>query len=312
MQFFFRKPTLINNYAEQGLLQSFFVTLPFEKEKKLMSTIGNTIIVPTDFSSVAECALTHAIGIAIRQNECRIILLNIVAKEKEIKDSEKNLKATIEKFPIPSHVTIQGATRIGSIFDAIGNFASENDAKLIVMGTHGVKGMQHIMGSYAVKVITNSKVPFIVVQERKFRDGYKNILLPMDFSKETKQKLSMTISVAKSFGSKVHIFYPLASDEHFKQTVANNVALAKNELRVNKIEFDVQEISASGAFVKNMLNYAAAQDIDLIAVVNSQESGFPEILAGTDERTIITNDAQIPVLIVNPVKSGYGTSVLFS
>lgn len=312
MQFFFRKPTLINNYAEQGQLQSFFVTLPFEKEKKLMSTIGNTIIVPTDFSSVAECALTHAIGIAIRQNECRIILLNIVAKEKEIKDSEKNLKATIEKFPIPSHVTIQGATRIGSIFDAIGNFASENDAKLIVMGTHGVKGMQHIMGSYAVKVITNSKVPFIVVQERKFRDGYKNILLPMDFSKETKQKLSMTISVAKSFGSKVHIFYPLASDEHFKQTVANNVALAKNELRVNKIEFDVQEISASGAFVKNMLNYAAAQDIDLIAVVNSQESGFPEILAGTDERTIITNDAQIPVLIVNPVKSGYGTSVLFS
>ena len=71
-------------------------------------------------------------------------------------------------------------------------------------------------------------------------------------------------------------------------------------------------IISSGAFVKNMLAYAAAQDIDLIAVVNSQESGFPEILAGTDERTIITNDAQIPVLIVNPVKSGYGNSVLFS
>lgn len=277
-----------------------------------MNTIGNTIIVPTDFSSVAECALTHAIGIATRQSSCEIILLNIVAKEKEIKDSEKNLNATIAKFPVPSHVVLSGATRIGSIFDAIGNFASENDAKLIVMGTHGVKGMQHIMGSYAVKVITNSKVPFIVVQERKFREGYQNILLPMDFSKETKQKLSMTISVAKAFGSKVHIFYPLASDEHFKQTVANNVALAKNELRQNKIEFDVQEIGASGTFVKNMLTYAAAQDIDLIAVVNSQETGFPEILAGTDERTIITNDAQIPVLIVNPVKSGYGSSVLFS
>jgi nucleotide-binding universal stress UspA family protein len=277
-----------------------------------MNPIGNTILVPTDFSTVAECAITHAIGIASRQIECRIILLNIVAKEKETSESEKNLKATIEKFSLPSNVHITGITRVGSIFDAIGNFASENDAKLILMGTHGVKGMQHIMGSYAVKVITNSKVPFIVVQERKFRDGYKNILLPMDFSKETKQKLSMTISVAKSFGSKVHIFYPLASDEHFKQTVANNVALAKNELRQNKIEFDVQEINASGAFVKNMLAYAAAQDIDLIAVVNSQESGFPEIFAGTDERTIITNDAQIPVLIVNPVKSGYGSSVLFS
>jgi nucleotide-binding universal stress UspA family protein len=283
-----------------------------KKGKHQMNPIGNTIIVPTDFSAVADCALTHAIGIASRQSESRIILLNIVAKEKEIKDAEKSLHDTVNRFPVPANVHLTIATRIGSIFDAIGNFASENDAKLIVMGTHGVKGMQHILGSYAVKVITNSKVPFIVVQERKFRDGYQNILLPMDFSKETKQKLSMTISVAKSFGSKVHIFYPLASDDHFKQTVANNVALAKNELRINKIEFDVQEINASGAFVKNMLAYAAAQDIDLIAVVNSQESGFPEILAGTDERTIITNDAQIPVLIVNPVKSGYGTSVLFS
>jgi nucleotide-binding universal stress UspA family protein len=277
-----------------------------------MDFLGNTIIVPTDFTSVAECALTHAIGIATRQSVCQIILLNIISKEKEINEAQSKLEELIKKYTIPSHINIKGATKIGSIFEDIGNFASEMDAKLIVMGTHGVKGMQHIMGSYAVKVITNSKVPFIVVQERKFREGYKDILLPMDFSKETKQKLSMTISVAKSFGSKVHIFYPNASDEHFKQTVSNNVALAKNELRQNQIEFDVQETTSSGNFVKNMLSYAASADIDLIAVVNSQESGFPEIFAGTDERTIITNEAQIPVLIVNPVKSGYGNSVLFS
>jgi hypothetical protein len=40
--------------------------------------------------------------------------------------------------------------------------------------------------------------------------------------------------------------------------------------------------------------------------------GFPEILAGTDERQIITNDAQIPTMILNPIKSSIGGSVLFN
>jgi hypothetical protein len=67
-----------------------------------------------------------------------------------------------------------------------------------------------------------------------------------------------------------------------------------------------------GNFVKQFLAYAAAKDADLIAIVNSQEMGFPEILAGTDERQIITNDAQIPAMIVNPIKSSLGGSVLFN
>jgi nucleotide-binding universal stress UspA family protein len=168
---------------------------------------------------------------------------------------------------------------VGNIFDDIGSFASELGAKLIVMGTHGVKGFQFILGSHAVKVITNSSVPFIVVQERGIGHGYKKIVLPMDMTKEAKQKLALTISIAKTFGSKVLILHPDEKDPLQKKTIVNNVAMAK---------------------------------ADLIAIVNSQEAGFPEILAGTDERTIITNDAQIPVMIVNPIKGMYGGSVVFS
>jgi nucleotide-binding universal stress UspA family protein len=271
-----------------------------------------TIVVPTDFTKVAETAVEHAIGLCKLIANSDIVLLHIVGKEKEKASAEVKLKEQSENLTKHTGIKVSYEARLGNIFDDIGAAATELKAKLIIMGTHGVKGMQHITGSYAVKVITHSTVPFIVVQERGFRNGYKNLVLPFDLSKDSKQKLSLAINIATVFNSKVHIIYPQESDTFLVNAINNNVSLAKNELRNNHIEFDVKMADEKGNFVKQFLAYAAAKDADLIAVVNSQEMGFPEILAGTDERQIITNDAQIPTMILNPIKSSIAGSVLFS
>jgi len=271
-----------------------------------------TIVVPTDFTKVADTAVEHAIGLCKSIANAEVVLLHIIGKEKEKASAEIKMKEQSEKLTQSTGIKVSYEARLGNIFDDIGATATDLKAKLIIMGTHGVKGMQHITGSYAVKVITHSTVPFIVVQERGFRDGYNNLVLPFDLSKDSKQKLSLAINIAKVFNSKVHIIYPQESDTFLVNAINNNVSLAKNELRNNQIEFDVKMADEKGNFVKQFLTYAAAKDADLIAVVNSQEMGFPEILAGTDERQIITNDAQIPTMILNPIKSSIGGSVLFS
>jgi nucleotide-binding universal stress UspA family protein len=270
------------------------------------------IVVPTDFTKVADTAVEHAIGLCKSIANSEVVLLHIIGKEKEKASAEVKLKEQSENLTQKTSIKVSFEARLGNIFDDIGAAATDLKAKLIIMGTHGVKGMQHITGSYAVKVITHSTVPFIVVQERGFRDGYNNLVLPFDLSKDSKQKLSLAINIAKVFNSKVHIIYPQESDTFLVNAINNNVSLAKSELRNNKIEFDVKMADEKGNFVKQFLTYAAAKDADLIAIVNSQEMGFPEILAGTDERQIITNDAQIPTMILNPIKSSIGGSVLFN
>jgi nucleotide-binding universal stress UspA family protein len=270
------------------------------------------IVVPTDFTKVADTAVEHAIGLCKSIANSEVVLLHIIGKEKEKASAEVKLKEQSEILTQKTGIKVSYEARLGNIFDDIGAAATDLKAKLIIMGTHGVKGMQHITGSYAVKVITHSTVPFIVVQERGFRDGYNNLVLPFDLSKDSKQKLSLAINIAKVFNSKVHIIYPQESDTFLVNAINNNVSLAKSELRNNKIEFDVKMADEKGNFVKQFLTYAAAKDADLIAIVNSQEMGFPEILAGTDERQIITNDAQIPTMILNPIKSSIGGSVLFN
>jgi nucleotide-binding universal stress UspA family protein len=265
-----------------------------------MPTSDNLFLVPTDFTSVADCALNHALSVAKTVNG-EVTLLHVIGKDKERSQAQAKVDAMAAEASAKSGIQVKGLVKEGNIFDDIGGVAETLGARIIFMGTHGVKGMQHILGSYAVKVITNSNVPFIVVQERGIRNGYKNIVLPMDLSKESKHKLDLTIKMAKYFGSKVHIFSQVETDEFIRKAIERNTAYARNEMKKHNIDHDLHTAAEKGNFVKQMVQFAASVDADLIAVVNSQERGVHELLSGTSERETITNEAQIPVMIVNPL-----------
>lgn len=269
-------------------------------------------LVPTDYSEVAECAINHAIKLAQTLNG-EVRLLHVVAKESAVKEHQQKLAKISEELSKANGVKFDYIVRVGNIFEDIGKVASEIKAQLILMGTHGVKGFQHITGSHALKVITNSKVPFIVVQKRKIREGYPKIVLPLELSKETKQKIAITIAMAKYFNSKVYVFSPLETDEYLVNTATRNLNYAKSELQINKIVFEAVSAEKKGDFIKQLLAFAKKTDADLITMLNIQDVGLTEFIAGPDEQQIITNEAQVPVLCLNPVNVTVSSgSILFS
>lgn len=264
-----------------------------------MPTAANILLVPTDFTAVAECAVNHAVCVA-KTVGGEIALLHVIAKEKERSAAQEKLEKIAADIIGKHNIPVKCIVKDGNIFDDIGGVADVLGAKLIFMGTHGVKGMQHITGSHAIKVITNSNVPFVVVQERNERQGYKRIVLPMDLTKESKQKLDLTMRMANYFKSKVYIFSQYENDPFLKNAVDRNAAYARNEMKKHGIEYELVAAKEKGDFVKQLNSYAASVDADLIAIVNSHERGVHELLHGTSERDVITNEAQIPVMCVNP------------
>jgi nucleotide-binding universal stress UspA family protein len=264
-----------------------------------MSASTNLFLVPTDFTAVADCAVSHAICVAKAVNG-ELALLHVIAKDKDRVQAEGKLQKIAADIMAKHSMPVKCVVKDGNIFDDIGGVAETLGAKLIFMGTHGVKGMQHITGSHAVKVITNSNVPFIVVQERNERDGYKRIVLPMDLTKESKQKLDLTIRMANYFKSKVYIFSQFEVDQFHKNAVDRNAAYARNEMKKNGIEHELVNAKEKKDFVKQLITYASSVDADLIAIVNSQERGVHELLHGTEEREIMSNEKEIPVMCVNP------------
>ncbi|HET6245670.1 MAG: universal stress protein [Bacteroidetes bacterium] len=277
-----------------------------------MKTRSNIILVPTDFTKVADCAIEHAIEIAKTQVG-EISLLHVVAKQVQVESVKEKLETLAEDITNKSGVKTNIIIRIGNIFEDIGDVAAEIGAGLIIMGTHGVKGFQHITGSHALKVITNSSVPFIVVQEKSIKNGYNEIVLPLSLSRETKQKLSATVNLAKYFKSKVFIIAPKEDDEFLSNTVNRNLAFAKNYLAEQRVPFSVKQADEKGSFVKQVVKYAHSIDADLIAIVNSPDgSVLPDFLASADEQQIITNEFQIPVLCINPAQTTVSSGILGS
>ena len=270
-----------------------------------------TFIVPHDFTKVGDIALEHAIATA-KPLDAEVQLLHVVAKQNQIHEANIKLEEIVEKFK--SHeVELIPNVRIGSIFEDIGDFAAEHEAKLIFMGTHGAHGWQHVTGSHALKVVTNSSVPFIIVQEKLVKPtGYDSIVVPMDLNKETKQKLTIVSRLAKYFGSQVHVVIPDETDDFLKHQVKSNIVFAKRFLKDREVDMKHTLISRSG-FDKEVVKYAVSVDADLIAIMNLNKSNFLNAITSNYEQHIITNDALIPALIVNPVyKEGYGQSIMFS
>lgn len=269
------------------------------------------VLVPHDFSAIADNAVSHAAKLAKSFNG-EVYILHVVGKNKELEDARKKLDKVVEDTETKYGVSVAGIVRIGNIFEDIGDAASEIGTGYIVMGTHGAKGMQKIMGSYALKVISHSKIPFIVVQEKgpSATDTYDDICVPIDYSDVTKQKLTIAVNIATHFGSKIHIFSAKEDDEFLQVKLDRELKFARNYFEEKKVNYDIVAAEESGNFKQQLIKYAAEIDADMIAIVNTREGALLPDMFGSDEQEVIANEAQIPVLITNPTQKVVAGGVL--
>jgi nucleotide-binding universal stress UspA family protein len=274
------------------------------------------ILVPTDFTEQAATAAQHAATIAkVAGDEIRLIhVVNSDTKTK-LKKAGKTLDDLTNQIAeaaadIEQTYGVKAGhhLREGSIFTTIGEVAEEIGARLMVMGTHGVVGMQHITGAWAVRVITSSPVPTIIVQKKKAAaHGYRTIVTPIDGSKETKQKIIHIVDIAKRFGAEVKLFGSFESDEFINNAKNNNIAWAENLLKKNGVPHSVAQATKSGGdHAKQTIKYASEQNADLIVILtDDSEVSVKGFVLGADHERVINNDAQIPVMCVNAVANLY-------
>jgi nucleotide-binding universal stress UspA family protein len=271
------------------------------------------ILVPTDFTRVSDTALEHALLVA-KTIDAEVNVLHVVDNKKQIGEARMKLDALSDRVYREFNEEINTISRIGNIFEDIDKVAVELDANLIIMGTHGMRGMQFLTGSRALRIVTESSVPFIVVQERQIRkQGYHKLVVPLDLHKETKQKLSLVADISKYFGSKVFLISPGETDEFLKNQLERNIIFSEEYLSEKGIPYEVEITEKkSEGFVKDLLKYAAGIDADLICIMNFYDNSIMSFFSSNYEQQVITNDAQIPVLCVNPIDTYVVDKAIFT
>ena len=264
---------------------------------------NNVIVVAWDFSHVSEYALAHAIKIAyIRKYEIK--LLHIVkpgAPSEKIEEARRKMMQVCADKSKYDGVTCKVVVMEGRVNKTISEYASESNTKLVVMGTHGRKGVQKMFGSTALRVLIGSNTPFIVVKSKP-SEGVKipNVVFPIDFKSENKEKLQWAIYIGENFHSKVHLFKYPVSDSDLQKKVNTNLNFAIRFLKQHNVEYEIHTAPKKRSFQKETVLFAEKIDADMIIVTTTKHISFLDYWFGASEQKIIDNSAKIPVMLVNP------------
>ena len=219
-----------------------------------MESQMQTILVPTDFTPVTDNAIAHAVKFSKLLNK-GITLLHIIKKGSEFKEADENILAQADsifsQFQIRPHTIVQE----GSIFTTIGEISNMIGAELIIMGTHGIHGMQKITGSWALKVTVTTKAPVIVVQEPPKRDTIKRIVFPVDFKKENKQKIGWACFIARLYGSKILVFKSNFRDKGYLRAIFTNMFFTEKYFKNKEIDYEVVTAEAKKNFTDQTIEF---------------------------------------------------------
>lgn len=267
------------------------------------------ILVPTDFSEVCYNAATQAAEAAKLLNQ-KVVLLHIINSDTEAylrnenltKNSiDEKLQEIASQLKLKYGVDIDYLTRKGSIFTSIGDVAKELGISMIYLGTHGKVGLQHLTGSYALKVVTSSVTPTIIVGNKPFADGYKKIILPITSDAGPMEKTRWAVYIAKRFNATIHIY--LHGDAG--NTVFNASKQIAEYFSKNDVKYSERTSEKGKNFADQVIDYATRFDADLIMIMTNPGKGLGKFLLGSYDEDIIFNANQIPVMCINPRKLNF-------
>ena len=268
-----------------------------------------SILVPTDFSEVCANAANQAAE-AAKWLGSKVLLLHVINNETKTYLKNENLPASAidEKLAelATSLSTTYGVetgymTREGSIFTEIADVIKEEQISMVYLGTHGKVGLQRLTGSFALKVITASEAPVVVVQKRPFANGYKKIVLPITSEAGPHEKTKWAVFIAKKFNATIHLFRTAEStDEVYK--ASKHIA---DFFTKNGVTFVERTAEKNSNFSKQVIDYATTNNADLIMIMTDPDKSFTSYILGRYDEEMIFNASQIPVMCVNPRKFNY-------
>lgn len=267
-----------------------------------------SIIVGTDFSEGSYAALELAVDVANRM-QCGILLV-WVRREKMLFTGEQldmlsnlakdKLQALCERYaPKMTAGKIQSRIVNGKVSTAIAEVAKRELAPLIIIGTNGASGFEkYVIGSQAARIVQDSPCPVLTMRQGfDFHKRLERIVVPLRVNANSRQKVPPAASMAKIFGSEVHILglLDLKEEESALRTYINQ---STDFLEREGVPYHF-EIRSYSTYSDTVLSYADEIKADLVIINTEQDRVISQLFLGTNAQQIV-HKSQIPVLCIHP------------
>ncbi|HOY39154.1 MAG: universal stress protein [Bacteroidales bacterium] len=266
------------------------------------------IIVPIDFSPESLCGLKLAIIFANRLR-ADIQMVYVQTKQSSFfgaeieheyeKAQEQFTKVLAEyKKDVFQECDFSFIIKKGRIYEEVVKQVEAFDNSVVICSTHGVSGFtRFFVGSNTYRIIEATDRPVISITNCQYIREIKKIVMPIDVSIETREKVPLVARIAKAFGAEVHIVKVTSSTN---EGIHNKLRLYSRQIRQyfdqNGIKYE-KSLLVGDNITEITIDYAKTIDADLIAIMTEQTTTLSNLLLGSYALQML-NESPIPVLSV--------------
>jgi nucleotide-binding universal stress UspA family protein len=268
------------------------------------------ILVPTDFSECAYEATKVAAEIA-SQTEATLYLLHII----DIPLSETNSNIGMVNTDIPEAIFLmkhtkqqfetllkdkifEKVTRVIESVDFSGTYdkviekANELEIDLIVMGSHGSKGVkEYLIGSNTERVINLASCPVLAVKKYQPINSISNIVFASDFSNEAINTYNDLMPVFKIFNCKLHLL-KITTPLNFEPSYKSMAAIKSFVEKLNMKDV-IMSTYADYSEEEGIQHYADEVNAGVIAIGTHARSGLGQFFRGNLAARLVNHSDKI-------------------
>ena len=267
----------------------------------------NVILVPTNFSSRANIAYRQGVNFAERTNG-DVYLLHVIPQ----KAKQENLDLEIDAMHNQVLNLVDGCdvnlrrrihTRIeyGPVNTTIIKVEKELKPDFMFIGSDAARNDHN--RSITLKLIDKISCPMVVFAGRFDKVGCEKIVLPVDLTKETKQKVDLTQKIARIYGSKVYVVSATnATDSTVLQQLDERIKEVKSIFDKLKIECESKIIKTEHrveALANAVNDFADDIEASAVVIMTRQENKLQKFFVGSMATELIKK-ANVPIVCISP------------
>jgi len=290
-----------------------------------MNNNFNNILVPTDFTDKSIIAIEQAVYLAkpakleitllhVREDTKKSTLFSFIPQEETEKIREDYINKTREKVERLAEessqkygVKFNPMMAKGKGYEKIIEVADLINPAFIVMPINSGKheNDKNYFGANTSKVIRNSKHPVLTLKSEKIVKEIKKIILPLDLQKETRQKVTKAIELAKTYGATIKVVSALLTDnEEIVNRIKMQLEQVDHFIEKNQVPHTaeiVYDVCNTNSLADLILKYAKDMKGDLMVMMTQEEYFWVKSFIGKTATRLI-HQSVIPVMSINPIE----------
>ena len=249
------------------------------------------LVIPIDFSESTINALHYAKSLTRDKND-ELMLVHILNDLSET-EAESKLKNIVRKELSGFEGSVKTKVINGNVKEHVGNYAESVDASFVIMGIHEESFLDSLLGSKALDVISNSKVPFITIQDETVYTKIKKIAMTIDLDKDSVQIVKAAAALAENMNSELILVAGIHTDPELKKKVQINLKVVMSYLDSQNIKVSIKHLERND-FLNDFLELCKNESINMISATYYLKT--LSIFAPKFVQQLITNKHGLPVL----------------